>query len=109
VEPRVVAIVKTHCERINGSDFPRHLKGDSIPLVGKVAGLVTYYDEVINPRGASNPIAPSQAFSHLYAVQGFEFQENLVVKFICAIGLDPTGTLVELTTGQVGIVFEKKF
>jgi HD-GYP domain-containing protein (c-di-GMP phosphodiesterase class II) len=109
VEPRVVAIVKTHCERINGSGFPRHLKGDSIPLLGKIAGIVTFYDEVINPRGASNPVAPSQAVSHLYEVRGLEFQEDLVVEFIRAIGLYPTGTLVELTTGQVGIVLEQNF
>lgn len=109
VEPRVVAIVKTHCERINGSGFPRHLKGDSIPLLGKIAGIVTFYDEVINPRGVSSPVAPSQAVSHLYEVRGLEFQEDLVVEFIRAIGLYPTGTLVELTTGQVGIVLEQNF
>jgi HD-GYP domain-containing protein (c-di-GMP phosphodiesterase class II) len=109
VEPRVVAIVKTHCERINGSGFPRHLKGDNIPLLGKIAGIVTFYDEVANPRGVSNPIAPSQAVSHLYESRGLEFQEDLVVEFIRAIGLYPTGTLVELTTGQVGIVIEQNF
>ncbi len=109
VEPRVIAIVKTHCERINGSGFPQHLKGDSIPLLAKIAGIVTFYDEVTNPRGASNPIAPSQAVSHLYEVRGVEFQEDLVVEFIRAIGLYPTGTLVELTTGQVGVVVEQNF
>jgi HD-GYP domain-containing protein (c-di-GMP phosphodiesterase class II) len=109
VEPRVVAVVKTHCERINGSGFPRHLKGDNIPLLGKIAGIVTFYDEVTNPRGVSNPIAPSQAVSHLYEVRGVEFQEDLVVEFIRAIGLYPTGTLVELTTGEVGIVIEQNF
>ncbi len=109
VEPRVIAVVKTHCERINGSGFPRNLKGDSIPLLAKIAGIVTFYDGVTNPRGASNPIAPSQAVSHLYEVRGIEFQEDLVVEFIRAIGLYPTGTLVELTTGQVGVVVEQNF
>jgi HD-GYP domain-containing protein (c-di-GMP phosphodiesterase class II) len=109
VEPRVIAVVKTHCERINGSGFPLHLKGDNIPLLGKIAGIVTFYDEVTNPRGVSDPIAPSKAVSHLYQVRGVEFQEDLVVEFIRAIGLYPTGTLVELTTGQVGIVLEQNF
>jgi hypothetical protein len=40
-------------------------------------------------------------------VRGVEFQEDLVVEFIRAIGLYPTGTLVELTTGEVGIVIEQ--
>ncbi len=109
VEPRVIAVVKTHCERINGSGFPNHLRGDKIPLLGKIAGIVTFYDEVTNPRGATNPIAPSQAVSRLYEVRGVEFQEDLVVEFIRGIGLYPTGTLVELTTGEVGVVVEQNF
>ncbi len=109
VEPRVIAVVKTHCERINGSGFPNHLRGDKIPLLGKIAGIVTFYDEVTNPRGAMNPIAPSQAVSRLYEVRGVEFQEDLVVEFIRGIGLYPTGTLVELTTGEVGVVVEQNF
>ncbi len=109
VEPRVIAIVKTHCERINGSGFPQHLRGDKIPLLAKIAGIVTFYDEVTNPRGVSDPIAPSRAVSRLYEVRGIEFQEDLVVEFIRAIGLYPTGTLVELTTGEVGVVVEQNF
>jgi hypothetical protein len=35
------------------------------------------------------------------------FQEDLVVKFIQSIGLYPTGTLVELTSGDLGIVLEQ--
>ena len=109
VEPRVIAVVKTHCERINGSGFPQHLRGDKIPLLGKIAGIVTFYDEITNPRGAINPIAPSQAVSRLYEVRGVEFQEDLVVEFIRGIGLYPTGTLVELTTGEIGVVVEQNF
>ncbi len=109
VEPRVIAVVKSHCERINGSGFPHHLRGDKIPLLGKIAGVVTFYDEVTNPRGALHPIAPSQAVSRLYEVRGVEFQEDLVVEFIRAIGLYPTGTLVELTTGEVGVIVEQNF
>jgi HD-GYP domain-containing protein (c-di-GMP phosphodiesterase class II) len=109
VEPRVIAVVKTHCERVNGSGFPMHLQGDKIPLLGKIAGIVTFYDEITNPRGAINPIAPSQAVSRLYEVRGVEFQEDLVVEFIRGIGLYPTGTLVELSTGEVGVVVEQNF
>ncbi|MGH1441533.1 MAG: HD-GYP domain-containing protein [Cellvibrionaceae bacterium] len=109
VEPRVIAVVKTHCERIDGSGFPQHLQGDKIPLLGKIAGIVTFYDQITNPRGAIDPVAPSRAVSRLYEVRGVEFQEDLVVEFIRGIGLYPTGTLVELTTGEVGVVVEQNF
>lgn len=109
IEPRVISVVKTHRERLNGSGFPQHLRGDKIPLLGKVAGIVTFYDETTNPRGERFPLAPSKAVSKLYELRNTEFQEELVVEFIRAIGLYPTGTLVELSTGEVGVVVEQNF
>lgn len=109
IEPRVISVVKTHCERLNGSGFPQHLVGDKIPLLGKIAGIVTYYDQITNPRGSRNPIAPSKAVAKLYELRNIQFQEELVVEFIRAIGLYPTGTLVELNTGEVGVVVEQNF
>lgn len=109
IEPRVISVVKTHRERLNGSGFPQHLRGDRIPLLGKVAGIVTFYDETTNPRGQKYPLSPSKAVAKLYELRNTEFQEELVVEFIRAIGLYPTGTLVELSTGEVGVVVEQNF
>lgn len=109
VEPRVISVVKTHCERLNGSGYPQGLSGDKIPLLGKIAGIVTYYDHVTNPRGSRHPIAPSKAVAKLYELRNIQFQEELVVEFIRAIGLYPTGTLVELSTGEVAVVVEQNF
>ncbi|VAW79264.1 hypothetical protein MNBD_GAMMA14-80, partial [hydrothermal vent metagenome] len=36
-----------------------------------------------------------------------DFQSDMVEQFIQCIGLFPTGTLVELTTGEVGIVISQ--
>ena len=109
VTPRITSVVKTHCERVNGSGFPQQLRGDKIPLLGKIAGIVTFYDETTNPRDQSQPLSPSKAVAKLYEMRGVEFQEELVVEFIRAIGLYPTGTLVELSTGEVGVVVEQNF
>jgi HD-GYP domain-containing protein (c-di-GMP phosphodiesterase class II) len=109
VEPRVISVVKTHCERLNGSGFPAGLQGDKIPLLGKIAGIVTFYDYITNPRGSRYPIAPSRAVARLYELRNVEYQEELVVEFIRAIGLYPTGTLVELSTGEVAVVVEQNF
>ncbi len=109
ISPRVIAVVKNHCERINGSGFPQQLRGDKIPLLGKIAGIVTFYDDTTNPRGETYPLAPSKAVAKLYELRNSEFQEELVVEFIRAIGLYPTGTLVELSTGEVGVVVEQNF
>jgi len=108
---RVVEVVQHHRERINGSGFPQHLRGDKISLLGKIAGLVGFYDEVTNPKvtGGVNTVSPSKAVSRLYDLRGTEFQEDLVLEFIRAVGLYPTGSLVELNSGEVGVVVEQNY
>ncbi|GAA5315738.1 MAG: HD-GYP domain-containing protein [Candidatus Pelagadaptatus aseana] len=107
LEPQVVSVVKNHCERLNGSGFPLGLKGSKIPVSARIAGMVTFYDELVFCRSGQQALSPSKAVSRLYDCRNQEFQEDLVVEFIRAIGLYPTGTLVELSTGEVAVVVEQ--
>ncbi len=107
IEPRVVSVVHYHCERYDGSGFPEGLAGNKIPLLARIAGIATVYDAISNPREAEEPVAPSRAVSMLYDTRERQFQDDLVVKFIQSIGLYPTGTVVELTTGDIGVVLEQ--
>jgi len=106
VKSRVYAVVRTHCERINGSGFPDHLRGESIPLLGRIAGIVTYYDEIMYPRNGPT-MSSTKAVAQLYKTAGNVFSEDFVVTFIRAIGLYPTGSLVELSTGEIAVVIEQ--
>lgn len=106
---QVITIIRHHCERYNGLGYPQGLRGDKIPFLSKVVGIVTVYDEVTNPRHSKYPLAPSKAMAALYDMRDIEFQEELVVQFIQALGIYPTGTLVELNTGEVGVVVEQTF
>lgn len=107
VEPRIISVVRYHCERMDGSGFPEGLGGSKIPLLARIAGIATVFDAISNPFEAEQPVAPSKAVSLLYDMRGIEFQEDLVIQFIQSIGLYPAGTLVELTTGDIGIVVEQ--
>ncbi len=107
IEPRVISVVRYHCERHDGSGFPQGLMAGKIPLLARIAGIATTYDAISNPRETRNPVAPSRAVSLLYNMRGKGFQEDLTVQFIQSVGLYPTGTLVELTTGEIGVVMEQ--
>ncbi|MCB1616796.1 MAG: DUF3391 domain-containing protein [Pseudomonadales bacterium] len=109
VPVQVITIIRHHCERYNGLGYPQGLRGDKIPFLSKVVGIVTVYDEVTNPRNSKYPLAPSKAMAALYDMRDIEFQEELVVQFIQALGIYPTGTLVELNSGEVGVVVEQTF
>ncbi|MEC7377167.1 MAG: HD domain-containing phosphohydrolase, partial [Pseudomonadota bacterium] len=100
----VLSVVQGHRERHNGSGFPEGIRGDRIPLLAKVAGIAEFFESLIAPRKHSEPMTPAKAVTLLYEMRNIEFQEDLVENFIQAIGIYPTGSLVELTDGQRGIV-----
>ncbi len=109
VPAEIIHVVRNHCERFDGSGYPQGLIGDKIPFLAKVTGIVTVYDAVTNPRNSKYPLAPSKAMAKLYDMRNIEFQEELVVQFIQALGIYPTGTLIELNTGEVAVVVEQTF
>jgi HD-GYP domain-containing protein (c-di-GMP phosphodiesterase class II) len=104
---QVLNIIKYHCERFDGSGFPKGCAGNRIPFLAAIAGISSEFDMLCNPREAGETMAPSKATSRLYQMRGASFAENLVVEFIHSIGLYPAGTIVELNTGDCGMVVEQ--
>lgn len=109
VHPKVIKTISMMFERLNGSGYPKQLQGDDIPFLSKVAGVATFYDEVTYLKGELCSIPSSQSVSQLYAARGMQFQDDLVVEFIKAFGLYPTGTLVKLSTKEIAIVTEQNY
>jgi HD-GYP domain-containing protein (c-di-GMP phosphodiesterase class II) len=103
----VLDIVRTHHERLDGSGYPAVLKGNNIPLLGQIAGIVDTYVSVTTPRPYAQAVSPFTAVYMLHQQQGRLFSESLVTSFIQAISTYPTGSLVELSSGEVGVVISQ--
>ncbi len=99
-----IATAATHHERFDGSGYPRGLKGREIPVLGRMAAIVDCYDAITSDRPYRRPISANEAVRRLYDWRGSAFQSELVEQFIQTLGTYPTGSIVELNTGQVGIV-----
>lgn len=109
LHPKVLKTVSMMFERLNGSGYPQQLQGDDIPFLSKIAGLAAFYDEATYLKGELCSIPSSQSISRLYEARGKQFQDDLVVEFIKAFGLYPTGTLTKLSTGEIAIVTEQNY
>ena len=105
--PVVREMMLTHHERINGKGYPGGLKGDQIPVSGRIAAIIDCYDAMISTRPYRKKISPVEAISTLYNWRNIDFQEDLIEQFIQCMGAYPTGSLVELSSGQVGIVMSQ--
>lgn len=104
VDARVIDMVAHHHERYNGTGYPKRLSGTDIPVFGRIAGIVDAYDAMITPRPYAKLVSSYDALRKLRVLADVEFQAEIVEQFTRAIGAFPTGTVVELNTGEVAIV-----
>ena len=104
ISPAVIEMVATHHERHNGMGYPLGLSGTQIPINGRIIGLIDSYDALRSVRAHASGLSPHQAVAELYKLRGTLFQAELVEQFIQTCGIYPTGSLVELSNGQVGVV-----
>lgn len=107
VHPKIVQMVETHHERHDGSGYPAGLKGDAIPVVGRIAGLVDTYDAMTSARPYATANSTYEVMRYLLDQSDKLFQAELVERFIQVVGIFPTASLVELNTGEVAIVVEQ--
>lgn len=103
----VIDMIASHHERFNGSGYPEAIKGTQIPLYSRIAAIADCYDAITSQRVYAKPITHAQAIKQMYEWRGYDFQPELIEAFIQAVGVYPTGTLVELTSGEVGIVVKE--
>jgi HD-GYP domain-containing protein (c-di-GMP phosphodiesterase class II) len=100
-------IVVKHHERIDGSGYPARLRGAEIGLFGEMTGLTDCYCAMLFPR----PFRPARdgqwVLNELNAMRDYRFTASVVDEFVQFVGLYPVGTLVELNSGEVGVVVEQ--
>jgi HD-GYP domain-containing protein (c-di-GMP phosphodiesterase class II) len=101
---RLPALAMLHHERQDGSGYPRGLKGEQIGLYGSIAAITDTFDALTAPRPYAEALSPSSALSYLYKERGAGYHAELVEQFIQCVGAFPVGAVVELNSGEVGIV-----
>jgi HD-GYP domain-containing protein (c-di-GMP phosphodiesterase class II) len=104
VDRRVLEMVANHHERYNGTGYPHGISGNAIPVYGRIAGLADCYDAMITERPYAAAMSSLDAMQQLRHRADVDFQAEMVDQFMQAIGAFPTGTLIELNTGEVGVV-----
>ncbi|ACY51742.1 HD-GYP domain [Vibrio antiquarius] len=94
-----------HHEKLDGNGYPRGLKGDEIPIHGRMSCIVDIYDALTADRCYKKGMSSAEAFKILLSLTPFHLDADLVYKFINCVGVYPVGSIVELSDGRVGIVW----
>ncbi|MBS1189925.1 MAG: hypothetical protein H6R10_1717 [Rhodocyclaceae bacterium] len=107
VSETALQVAGQHHERHDGTGYPNKLKGDAISLYGRMASVVDVYDAISSDRVYHKGMPPPEALKKLLEWSDHHFEPILVHRFIRAIGIYPSGTLVRLASGRLAIVMEQ--
>jgi HD-GYP domain-containing protein (c-di-GMP phosphodiesterase class II) len=104
---RICAGVLTHHEKYDGSGYPNGLRGDKIPLFGRIISIADVYDALTSVRPYRSPSSPPEAIEYIMGACGNMFDVDIVEAFLKKISPYPIGSCVKLSNGQVAIVVEQ--
>lgn len=93
-----------HHENIDGSGFPRGIDASEIQPLAKIVAVANHYDNLVSNINNSNQLMPHEACEVIMGLANKHFDQNVVIKFLQSIAIYPTGTSVQLTNGDVGII-----
>ena len=97
-------VVRQAHERWNGRGYPNRLKGRDIHEMAQIIGAVDVFDALVTPRPYRRRFFPHEAVRELLVAERSAFPREIVKALVEQLSAYPLGTLVRLTTGEVGSV-----
>lgn len=103
----VVIAVSRHHERWDGNGYPRGLRFEQIGMAAEIAGIADSFCAMQKDKPYRSALGHQEALEELHALRGKLFNPTLMEQFVQCVGLYPIGTLVELSSGEVGVVIQQ--
>src|SRR3954452_14389978 len=82
------SIARTHHERWDGTGYPARLRGEDIPLAGRICSICDVYDALVSPRPYKEAWPVEDALAEIAAQSGRQFDPQLVAAFLGLFGED---------------------
>lgn len=100
------SVALQHHERYNGQGYPRGLKNKEIHEFSRIAGIADTYDAITVDRVYRKAIPPKEAWGLVHRSKGTLFDNEMTDIFLSHIAAYPVGTIVRMSTNEVGAVIE---
>ncbi|MHB8455238.1 MAG: HD-GYP domain-containing protein [Acidiferrobacterales bacterium] len=99
-----IEVARCHHERHDGSGYVSGMRLEEIGTFGQIGGIVDYYDAITSDRAYHTGLSAHVALRQMYTGRNREFHPERVEQFIQCMGIYPIGSIVELNTGDVGVI-----
>jgi putative nucleotidyltransferase with HDIG domain len=107
VSALVLDVVLHHHEKMDGSGYPHGLRGDTISLFAKMGAVCDVYDAITSNRPYKKGWSPAESIRKMAEWSKGHFDEAIFQAFVKTVGIYPTGSLVRLESGRLGVVTEQ--
>lgn len=96
-----------HHERVDGRGYPEKISGDDLSLFARMGAVCDVYDAISSDRCYKKAWGPAESISKMTAWREGHFDEVIFHAFVKTIGIYPSGTLLKLKSGRLGVVLEQ--
>ena len=94
-----------HHMKYDLSGYPKIRRSQTLSLFGRIIAIADVYDALTSPRTyRPTAFSPEKVLAYMLQGSGKDFDPILLKVFINMVGAYPVGTLVELDTGEKGLV-----
>ena len=94
---RVRSVVRHHHERLDGTGYPDGLKGEDVPLLAQIVGVVDVYDALISVRPYKPAWSPVRAYEALRDEVAKGWRRADLVELLISLG----------ESGQLGVPWHR--
>jgi HD-GYP domain-containing protein (c-di-GMP phosphodiesterase class II) len=102
--PTVVAVVRSHHERFDGTGYPAGLAGEGIHAFARVAAVADVFDAITSDRPYAAARPPHVGVEVIHGGSGTHFDPQVVEAFAAVVMPYPVGSTVELPDGREAAV-----
>lgn len=96
-----------HHENVAGTGYPDRLSGEALTLYARMGAVCDVYDAITSNRCYKTGWEPAEAIRKMTEWKDGRFDEAVFRAFVKTVGIYPTGTLVKLKSGRLGVVMEQ--
>ena len=95
----VVSMVKSHHERFDGSGYPDGLRGEEVPLGGRVIAAAEVYDALTTARPYQEKMTPEQAVERMADLSGTVLDPRVYEALVRLVGRRQTLVFLDEDAG----------
>jgi len=107
VDDMALDVCRHHHERVDGKGYPDKLSGETLSVYARMGAVCDVYDAITSERCYKDPWEPATALRKMAEWREGQFDEAIFQAFVKTVGIYPTGTLVKLQSGRLGVVTDQ--